>query len=333
MNDWECGVCGYIHKEGEAPEKCPVCEAPKVMFKEQVAEEVSEVSEVSEVAEVAEVAEEVEKEEKVVADEVKQWRCTISGYLHTGVTPPDKCPICEATSEMFEVVDEKEDQDTEVLAETEKRWRCSVCGYIHTGSEPPEACPVCAAPKKMFVEIDADGNSIGEIVSEPVEPIGGEAGLDGVKTEEKSFLNTIGKLILKFHLHPITAHFPNGILPAVVLFLCIAVFFKIAILERVAHFNLIFVLAMLPVVIVTGYVEWQKRYQGMKTAIFIVKIICALTVLGSVNVLVFWPLIDPQVIQDGSQYQLIYLGVAGLMLGAAGIAGHLGGKLVFASRG
>lgn len=329
MNDWECGVCGYIHKEGEAPEKCPICEAPKVMFKEQVVEEVE--------VEVAEKVEEIDKIEEVdeiaTIDEVKQWRCTISGYLHTGVTPPDKCPICDATSEMFEVVDEKEAQDAEVLAETEKRWRCSVCGYIHTGAEPPEACPVCAAPKKMFVEIDADGNSIGEIDSEPVEPIDGEAGPDVIKTEEKSFLNTIGKLILKFHLHPITAHFPNGILPVVVLFLCIAVFLKIEILERAAYFNLIFVLAMLPVVLVTGYAEWQKRYQGIKTAIFIVKIICALIVLGSVNVLVFWPLIDPQVIQDGSQYQLIYLGVAGLTLAAAGIAGHLGGKLVFASRG
>ncbi len=343
VNNWECGVCGYIHEESEAPEKCPICEAPKVMFIENAAEEDPAKEESAENMPVEqdlvekkiveeEPAEEgpAEKiqEEVVQADDnvIKTWRCTVSGYLHTGLKPPEKCPICEATAEQFEVVDEKESEKVESAGVEERRWRCVICGYIHLGDDPPDECPVCGASKSNFVEIDADGKTIGEVVPEPIEALKED------EVEEKFFLNTIGKLILKFHLHPITVHFPNGILPAVVIFLAIAVYFKIDVLEKVAYFNLIFVLITLPVVLVTGWVEWQKRYRGIKTAIFIIKIICAFIVLASVNILVFWRLIDPQVAVSGGQYQTIYLSVAGVMLAAAGIAGHLGGKLAFASR-
>ena len=29
-----CTVCGYVHEGNEAPEKCPLCGAPKSKFKE-----------------------------------------------------------------------------------------------------------------------------------------------------------------------------------------------------------------------------------------------------------------------------------------------------------
>ena len=29
-----CTVCGYVHEGDEAPEKCPICNAPKSKFKE-----------------------------------------------------------------------------------------------------------------------------------------------------------------------------------------------------------------------------------------------------------------------------------------------------------
>ena len=32
-----CTVCGYIYEGTEAPEKCPVCNAPKSKFKEMEA--------------------------------------------------------------------------------------------------------------------------------------------------------------------------------------------------------------------------------------------------------------------------------------------------------
>lgn len=327
MSDWECSVCGYLHKEEIAPEKCPVCEAPQQMFKQQAGEDNIDVETVnSEVKEVSQVA--AQADDSTV---VKRWRCSVSGYMHTGQQPPEKCPICEATAEQFEEVEDEIEED---LAESSKRWRCTVCGYIHEGPEPPEKCPVCAAPASMFVEIDMGGKALGEPDQQPIEPLDISPGPKAEdQPQAQGFVNTIGNLVLSLHLHPITTHFPNGILPAAVLFLALGIYFNTAFLEVAAYVNFIFVLVLLPVVLFTGYIEWQKRYNGFKSAIFITKIICALIVLAAVNVLVFWRLLDPQVAAAGSPSQLVYLGVAGLALGATGIAGHLGGKLVFGSRG
>lgn len=35
---------------------------------------------------------------------MKQWRCTVCGYVHFGDEPPDVCPVCGAPSEKFEPV-------------------------------------------------------------------------------------------------------------------------------------------------------------------------------------------------------------------------------------
>jgi rubrerythrin len=31
----------------------------------------------------------------------KKWKCTLCGYIHTGETPPEKCPVCGASSDKF----------------------------------------------------------------------------------------------------------------------------------------------------------------------------------------------------------------------------------------
>jgi len=213
-----------------------------------------------------------------------------------------------------------------------RRWRCLVCGYIHDGNEPPESCPVCAAPKNQFVEIDADGKKIGE-AGGAMTVGSGVAGSEKSGKAKRSFFNILADLVLKLHLHPITVHFPQGLLPAAVVFLAISAYVNIAGLELAAYYNLIFVLLMLPVVLLTGFIEWQKRYKGIKSLIFITKILCSLVVLATTNILVFWRLIDPAVLTHGSPSRFIYLGVAGGMLAAAVLAGHLGGKLVFGRRG
>jgi rubredoxin/uncharacterized membrane protein len=269
---------------------------------------------------------------------MSKWECSVCGYVHNEEAPPEQCPVCEAPAKMFKEVLEKQPEAVSQPEANEsrtaavKRWRCTVCGYVHTGDEPPEKCPVCDAPKKMFVEIDEDGKALSELETEEAVPaMTSHAGKEQKKSS--AFLSKIAALSLKFHLHPITVHFPNGILPAVVAFLALSVYFNIVSLEAAAYYNLIFVLLMLPMVLLTGFIEWQKRYKGVKTMIFIVKIICSLIVLALVNVLVFWRLIDPAVVAEGSPSRLIYLGIAGIMLAVVGLAGHLGGKLVFGARG
>lgn len=264
--------------------------------------------------------------------------CSVCGYVHKEEKPPEQCPVCEAPGTMFkEVAKENKDVVTPEPAPVQgtahvKRWRCTVCGYIHTGDQPPEKCPVCDAPKKMFLEIDADGKALGELNLEETDPAA-SLGFEKGQKKTSSLFDKFANLSLKLHLHPITVHFPNGILPAVVVFLGLSVYFKIVTLETAAYYNLIFVLLMLPMVLLTGFIEWQKRYKGIKTAIFITKILCSLIVLGAVNILVFWRLLDPAVMAEGSPSRFIYLGIAAGMLGAVALAGHLGGKLVFGARG
>lgn len=311
MRKWECSVCGYIHKGDDPPEKCPVCEAPKKMFKEVVEAAEGETGGVA------------------AGEGKKRWQCTVCGHDHNDARPPEKCPVCDSPGTMFTAMEHAEQSGAEAVQG--RRWRCTVCGYIHNGDEPPEKCPVCAAPKGMFVEIDAEGKTIGE----PAVAVESAVALVGEKNGKKTspMIDKFAGLVLKLHLHPISVHFPNGVLPVALVFLGIAMFFNIASLETAAYYNLIFVLLTLPLVLLTGFLEWQKRYKGLKTAIFITKIACALIVLATTNVLVFWRLLDPGVVAEGSPSRLIYLGVAGAMLAATGLAGHLGGKLVFGSRG
>ena len=314
MKKWECSVCGYIHKEENPPEKCPVCDAPEKMFKEVVEEQPGGTGGQS------------------AGSGSEKWQCNVCGHVHTGSEPPEKCPVCDAPATMFVVLTEGPKETGEAVIVQGRRWRCTVCGYIHNGDEPPEKCPVCAAPKGMFVEIDSEGKALSEPTALVTEPVISEAGALASK-QSPSAIDRIATLVLKLHLHPITVHFPNGVLPVVVVFLGLAAFLNITVLETAAYYNLIFVLLMLPVVLLTGFFEWQKRYKGIKTAIFITKILCGLIVLATTNVLVFWRLLDPAVLAAESPSRLMYLGVAVIMLGAAGIAGHLGGKLVFGARG
>ena len=265
---------------------------------------------------------------------MKSWECGVCGYIHKGEEAPEKCPVCEAPTERFTEVVEKDVvvEEKPVADGAEKRWKCTVCGYIHTGSEPPETCPVCNAPAKMFLELDENGKEIGSLAVEEVEPISLEEPASSEPASSSLFNFFAGQLV-RHHLHAISVHFPNGILPVVVALLALAVYFNLPSLETAAFYNLIAVLLALPLVLLTGYLEWQKRYKGIKTAIFITKIGCALVVLASTNVLVFWRILDPGVMAADSPTKWIYLGIAGLLLGAAGLAGHLGGKLAFGSRG
>ncbi len=309
MKSWECGVCGYKHDGAGAPETCPVCNAPAEKFTEMAGEDAVII------------------ENPAVLLEEKKWKCKVCGYIHIGNTPPANCPVCNAAAEMFEEVLLAKEEDNESTGPTEKRWKCTVCGYIHTGPAPPEKCPVCGAPAEMFLELDEKGHEIGNLPVEEAEPT------DSVEKQAPSLFNTLADILVRNHLHPISVHFPNGILPVVVSFFTIALYFNITSLEIAAFYNLIVVLLAMPLVLLTGYLEWQKRYKGIKTGIFITKIICGLVVLASTNVLVFWRIIDPGVVAEDSPVKWIYLGIAGLLLGAAGLAGHLGGKLVFGVRG
>lgn len=281
-----------------------------------------------------------------------KWKCEVCSYIHEGDTMPDKCPVCHAGAEkLTELAEEKTEEKIEETIEEQppekesieketvveknvasddagRYWKCTICGYIHQGDEPPEECPLCKAGPDKFIEVDEDGKEVK--AKEPLtKPLPEKKAGKKKKGEKKSLLVRLNS---KLHLHPISVHTPNGVLPLALLLLIGAVFLGFKSFEVAAYYNMVFVLATMPVVLGTGFIEWRERFNGAKTLLFITKIFCAGIVTICLTVMVLWRFIMPDVAGADSPYRLIYLIIGVVMVGAAGIAGHLGGKLVFNSR-
>jgi rubredoxin/uncharacterized membrane protein len=188
-----------------------------------------------------------------------------------------------------------------------KRWKCTVCGYIHEGPEPPEECPMCGASRDKFEELVEDVK---------------------VKAGSGIYSRATG-LMTKHRAHPISVHFPNGLLPVTVLFLLISFIFETMGFARASFYNLFVVALSMPAVLFSGYVDWQARYKGALTYVFRRKIAMGVIVTGLSWILVIWRLWQPEVAGTGGFGQYGFLGVHLEILGAAGYAGYLGGNLVF----
>ncbi len=199
-----------------------------------------------------------------------------------------------------------------------RKWRCTVCGYIHYGDKPPEKCPVCGADKEKFEEIDDQKFQTLEADSP-----------DTAKSLMFKRLETIYSLMIKHHIHPISVHVPNGIIPAAVIFIILALAFNCISLSQATLFNLVFVAFALPLVLFSGYNEWKRKYGGNLSGLFLIKILCAVLIAVTVPVLIIWLYVDPGVATWSSPHKWIFLIVNFIMLGAATVAGFIGGKLVF----
>jgi uncharacterized membrane protein len=197
-----------------------------------------------------------------------------------------------------------------------KKWKCSVCGYIHIGDEPPEECPRCGADRSQFFEITEE-----------------ESILDKTETTESTassgMVDAVIDLISKHHLHPISVHIPNGVLPLSVLFTLISVLFGFEGLGSAAFYNMFFVVLTMPVVLVSGFIDWKKNYGGTMHQIFITKMICGALVVVLAVLLVIWRILDPDVAGPASTTRWMYVGAHFIALAPAVLAGYLGGKLVF----
>lgn len=206
-----------------------------------------------------------------------------------------------------------------------KKWECTVCGYVHEGDEPPEECPICSADKNMFVEITASEQNAAQKPGSAVQ-----------SPEKPALLASIRAMVLqqivKYHLHPIAVHTPNGIVPMAVLFLFITAFLGFSLFETAALYSLVYVLIVMPAVLFTGYEMWQKRYRGAYTSIFKIKIGTSITTVFLLLILVIWRLVQPGIMITPSFGRWVFLGLACLLVAAVALAGHMGGKLVFAGR-
>ena len=207
-----------------------------------------------------------------------------------------------------------------------RKWECTVCGYIHTGDEPPDECPVCAADKSMFIEIFDEAPT----AASAAEP-SAEAPPPPLTPLAKT-LAMATSLTMKHHLHPITVHTPNGVVPMAVLFLLITAFLGFPLFETAAFYSMVFVLITMPAVLFTGYIMWQNRYRGAMTSTFKIKIGASAVAITLLPVLIIWRAAQPTIITVPSGGRWLYLLLTGLLLAAIGLAGHMGGKLVFGAR-
>lgn len=217
-----------------------------------------------------------------------------------------------------------------------KKWKCTVCGYIHEGEEPPEKCPVCGADKSLFEEL------VEEKTVEKPEPVAEttapepEVAAAAVTSKDSApqarpagKTDKLSEMIVKNHIHPITVHIPNGVLPITVLFTMIALIFGCEILETAAICNMTIIFLAMPAVLYTGYKNWQHKYKGARTDLFLTKLVCGVLVTLLAVFLLIWWIIDPNAATKGGGAGWIFLLLHFAMLLFAAIAGFMGGKLVF----
>jgi len=314
MAKWRCEVCGYVHEDEEAPAQCPVCGADRSQFTLIDDGDGSVAPPVKDTTTTA----------------TQRWQCAVCGYIHTGAESPDPCPVCGAESAQFAPIDSPSADRPDVAKADpamgdDQRWQCVICGYIHTGSEPPETCPVCGADRSKFVALedlaatDSDTEKSAPAVDTPLP--------DEPRT--LPFLDRYRRWIdiaIDYHAHPIAVHIPNGVVPITVAMVLLAAVFGWSAIGQASVYNMGFIFLSMPVVLFTGYLHWQYKFGGNMTDLFKWKIICGGIVFGLSFILFVWGLFSPESARDpGFFYLLLHF----VMLGVAGVAGWLGGKLVF----
>jgi uncharacterized membrane protein len=224
-----------------------------------------------------------------------------------------------------------------------KKWQCSVCKYIHTGDEPPEKCPVCGVSADKFVPFEEEsGADTPKVEPAPDEnkteappkepPAPNHSKTQGASPSGKwdravVYLEKAADLMLEHHAHPMSVHLPNGVIPVVAILIILAWFSGSDMMLKAGFINLVFVLIALPLVGLTGFLEWKKKYNQAQTPIFKIKILAAAVTAACCIISIIWYLVNPKVLDSSGAWLFVMINV--LMLAAAGVAGYIGGKLVF----
>ncbi len=204
-----------------------------------------------------------------------------------------------------------------------KTWQCTVCKYIHKGSSPPDKCPVCGVPASKFIEIDP-----ADIPEKKSRATGKPPG----KTPEKqtapaSGMDRVTDLMVRHHAHPVSVHFPNGVLPVAFLVFLVSWILDMPFFTKVGVVNLVFVALAMPFVLFSGTIEWKKKYRSAMTVMFKLKIAAAAVTTISCLILLVWYIADPEVLLTARGWLFILISL--VMVASAGVAGYIGGKLVF----
>ena len=265
---------------------------------------------------------------------MKKWRCEVCGYIHTGDEPPVKCPVCGAPQSAFILIEDPgatplpdDGAETPLKAPPsgeQGKWKCEVCDTIHTGSQAPATCPVCAAPQDRF-----------ERLEENIVPAKEKKERRPAQTHRPVQANPLNQIaskaemLTRLHGHPIAVHIPNGVLPVAFLFTLLSVVFKSEALAAAAKYNTIFVCLSMPLILITGGIDWVNRFNAQMTRVFKIKMVCGGAVTTLSLLLSLWWMIQPNIYLGGEANAGLFLFLNLLNLSIAAVAGFYGGKLVF----
>ena len=122
------------------------------------------------------------------------WCCNLCGYLYRGDAPPDCCPVCGATPDLF-----APSTTAPSVHGAVHRWRCINCDYLHDGDAPPERCPLCGVGPDQFEPVEEPRpRSSGEGMTGMIVIVGGGiAGLSAAEAARKAAPEAAIALICK----------------------------------------------------------------------------------------------------------------------------------------
>ena len=197
MKKYICPICGYVYdeaKEGvkfdDLPDdwKCPLCGAPKNLFKAEAVEVIvsnepeEELREMN-YGEISALCSSLARgcEKQYLEEEASLFTKLANYYNSKAAVKGDFKELIEKVNKDLdlnykkarEVASEKEDRgalrvitwgekvsmilktllDTDI-PEDKKIYVCDICGFVYVGDEKPEICPVCKVPSFKLLEVE-----------------------------------------------------------------------------------------------------------------------------------------------------------------------------------
>lgn len=146
------------------------------------------------------------------------------------------------------------------------------------------------------------------------------------------FAKFLKEMKQSFMLHPVAAHFSNGVIPVAVLYLLLFLPTGNLYFEHTVINLLVIVLLAVPFSFYSGIRDWKRKYKAAKTPVFqkkirlsiLLSVLCVITV--SIRIAV------PDVMLTKGLLSWIFAVSLFLMLPTVVLLGHYGGKLAAGQR-
>lgn len=135
-----------------------------------------------------------------------------------------------------------------------------------------------------------------------------------------------------FMLHPVAAHFSNGVIPVAVLYLLLFLPTGNPFFERTVIHLLVIVLLAVPFSFYSGIRDWKRKYKGAKAPVFQKKIRLSILLSVVCVIAVSIRLAVPDVMQTGGVLSWVYVASLFIALPTVVLLGHHGGKLAAGQR-